>query len=60
MRRRDSEGRPAATVHDGLPAAVAAMVRPRPHVDPDDRERDAPEASYGWFAAELTARGWLA
>jgi len=49
----------AATVHDGLPAAVAAMVWTRHRVDPDERERDALESSYARFHAALTARGWL-
>lgn len=49
----------AATVHDGLPAAVAAMVRTRRRVDPDERERGALEESYHRFVAELSARGWL-
>lgn len=49
----------AATVHDGLPAAVAAMVRTRHRVEPDERERSALEASYGRFHAALVSRGWL-
>jgi sugar (pentulose or hexulose) kinase len=49
----------AATVHDGLPAAVAAMVRIRDRVEPDERERAALEASYDRFHAALVSRGWL-
>lgn len=49
----------AATVHGGLPAAVAAMVRTRHSVEPDDREREALEASYARFHAALASRGWL-
>jgi D-ribulokinase len=49
----------AATVHDGLPAAVGAMVRVRHRVEPDERERDALESSYARFVAALTERGWL-
>jgi sugar (pentulose or hexulose) kinase len=50
----------AATVHDGLPTAVAAMVRTREHVEPDERERTALDASYARFVGALTDRGWLA
>lgn len=49
----------AATVHDGLPAAVTAMVRTRERVEPDDRERTALEASYARFVDALTERGWV-
>jgi sugar (pentulose or hexulose) kinase len=49
----------AATLYDGLPAAVAAMVRTRYRVEPDERERSALEASYARFHAALVSRGWL-
>jgi D-ribulokinase len=49
----------AATVHDGLPTAAAAMVRTAYRVEPDERERGPLEASYARFVAALTERGWL-
>jgi sugar (pentulose or hexulose) kinase len=49
----------AATVHDGLPSAAAAMVRTGHRVEPDEHDRDALEASYARFIAALRERGWL-
>ncbi|MCH6163528.1 FGGY-family carbohydrate kinase [Streptomyces marispadix] len=49
----------AATVHGSLADAVAAMVRPGRTADPDDRQREALESSYGRFLAALRERGYL-
>jgi D-ribulokinase len=48
-----------STVHGSFADAVAAMVRPGRTADPDERQRDALETSYGRFLAALRERGYL-
>ncbi len=50
----------AGTVHDGIDAAVAAMVRRADEFEPDRHEEEALAASYLRFIDELRNRGWLA
>ena len=49
----------AGTVHDGIDAAVAAMVGRADEFEPDPREAEALDASYLRFVDELRTRGHL-
>jgi D-ribulokinase len=49
----------SATIHEGLAATVAAMVRCRSEVEPDATETTPLEASYQRLLGELSVRGWL-
>jgi xylulokinase len=49
----------AGSTHAGISAAAKAMVPAGELVDPDEREVEPLRDSYGRFADELRARGWI-
>jgi xylulokinase len=49
----------SASLHDGLGAAVAAMVSVARTVDPDPRQQPSLESGYQRFVGALEQRGWL-